>query len=82
MKTKEEIIPHLNALIAEEFEIDEAIIQPEASIFETLELDSISLIDLVSLVRTNYGIRIPNEALPQIKTFNDLYDYVVGQQTN
>ena len=80
MNTREEIVSRLNALMAEEFEIEESIIKPEASIFETLELDSISLIDLVSLVRTNFGIHMSNDVLPQIRIFNDLYDYVESQQ--
>lgn len=78
MKTRQEIIEDINPKIAEEFDIEESAITPEANIFETLELDSISLIDLVSLVHVNYGIKIPKEDIPQIKTFGDIYDYVAA----
>lgn len=78
MKTRQEIIEDINPKIAKEFEIEETIITPEANIFETLELDSISLIDLVSLVHVNYGIKIPKEDIPKIKTFGDLYDYLTA----
>lgn len=80
MKTIQQIIQEINPKIAEEFEIDEATILPEAAIFETLELDSISLIDLISVVQTCFGIKIAKEELPAIKTFAELYDYIEKNQ--
>ena len=46
----------------------------------TLELDSISLIDLIGIVQVNYGIKITKNELPAIKTFKDLYDYIEQHQ--
>ena len=43
---------------------------------DTLQLDSINLVDLVALVQTEYKITIPAADLPSIKTFNNLYDYI------
>lgn len=80
MKTREEIIAEINAKMAEEFELEEELFTPEAPIFQTLELDSISLIDLVSIVHSKYGIMISKEDLPKIKTFKDLYDYIEENQ--
>ncbi len=80
MKTREQIIAEINAKMADVFEIDEATITPEATISETLELDSISLVDLVSIVHQDYGIKISKEDLTQIITFNNLYDYIETRQ--
>ena len=80
MKTREQIISEINAKMAEVFEIDEAVITPEATIAEALELDSISLVDLVSIVHQDYGIKISKEDLTQIITFNNLYDYIETRQ--
>lgn len=80
MKTREQIIDEINAKMADVFEIDEATITPEATISETLELDSISLVDLVSIVHQDYGIKISKEDLTQIITFNNLYDYIETHQ--
>lgn len=74
--TREEIIKQVNALLAEEFETEEKAFDPEASMKETLSLDSLSLVDLVALIQQNYKIKIPMADLTQIKTFNDLYDYI------
>ena len=80
MKTRETIIAEINPKIAEEFEIDESAITPDAPIFETLELDSISLIDLISIVQVNFGIKMSKDELPKIKTFGNLYDYIEQNQ--
>ena len=74
--TREDIINHVNSLLAEEFEIEESDFAPDASLKEALQLDSINLVDLVALVHAEYNITIPAADLPSIKTFNDLYDYI------
>jgi acyl carrier protein len=74
--TREEIITKVNSLLAEEFEIEESEFAPEANLKETLQLDSINLVDLIALVQTTYKITIPVEDLKKIQTFNNLYDYI------
>ncbi|MBQ7444290.1 MAG: acyl carrier protein [Bacteroidaceae bacterium] len=74
--TRNEIISQVNDLLVEEFEIEQSEITPEASMKEVLHLDSINLVDLVALVHVTYGITIPAEDLPKLKSFNDLYDYI------
>ena len=73
---KQELIEKINAALAEEFEVDESVITPEAPIKETLELDSLSLVDLVALIEPNFGIKIQGTEVSHIKTFAALYDFV------
>jgi acyl carrier protein len=74
--TREDIIAKVNSVLAEEFEVDESVITPDAIVKDTLALDSLSLVDLVALIQYTYKIKIPAEDLPKIKTFNNLYDYI------
>ena len=76
MKTREEIIAHVNSILAEEFEIEESEFAPDANLKETLGLDSINLVDLIALVQFTYKITIPVEDLKTIQTFDNLYDYI------
>ena len=78
--TREEIIAEINAELAEEFEIDESAITPDAPIYQTLELDSLSLVDLIGIVQTKYGVLISKDELPNIKTFAQLYDFIEQRQ--
>ena len=80
MKTREEIIAQVNSLLAEEFEIEESEFAPDANLKETLNLDSINLVDLIALVQFTYKITIPVEDLKKIQTFTDLYDYIGQHQ--
>lgn len=80
--TREEIIAQVNSLLAEEFEIEESEFAPDANLKETLNLDSINLVDLIALVQFTYKITIPVEDLKKIQTFSDLYDYIEQHQEN
>lgn len=73
---KKELIAKVNACLAEEFEVEESIITPDAPIKQTLQLDSLSLVDMVALIESEFGVKIPTADLGQIKTFEALYDYL------
>lgn len=74
--TREEIIKQINSVLAEEFEADNSNFDPNANVKDTLNLDSLSLVDLVAVIQYTYKIKIPVEDLRKIDTFNDLYDYI------
>ena len=44
--TNEEIIEKIRTTLAEEFEVGIDVIQPDAPLMETLELDSLDLVDI------------------------------------
>ncbi len=73
---REDIVEKVNSLLTEEFEVDKELFTPEANIRDTLSLDSLSLVDLVAIVQQTYKIKIPVSDLREIKTFDDLYNYI------
>lgn len=72
-----EIIEKIRTTLAEEFEIDIELIQPEAPLMETLELDSLDLVDMVVLIEKNFGFNVTGKDFIGIKTFQDFYDMVI-----
>lgn len=66
----------ISKAIAREFEKDESEFTLDANLKETLELDSLSLVDLVAIVEEEAGVKMKNEDVKTIKTFKDLYEYV------
>ncbi len=74
--TREDIVKQVNSILADEFEVDQALFTPEANVKETLSLDSLSLVDLVAIIQCTYKIKIPVADLRAIQTFTDLYDYI------
>ena len=69
-----ELIEKIRETLAEEFEIDAELIQPEAPLMKTLELDSLDLVDMVVLIEHNFGFTLKAQDFAGIKTFQDFYD--------
>lgn len=66
----------VKAAIAREFEVEEDCLLPENSLAETLDLDSLSLLDLVKVTEDATGVKIQGTDVKNIRTFSDLYDYL------
>ena len=73
---KNELIAKIDETLAEEFEVELSDITPEANIKETLQLDSLSLVDMVALVESEFGVKIQGTEMLKIQTFQALYDYI------
>ena len=67
-----ELIEKIRETLAEEFEIDAELIQPEAPLMKTLELDSLDLVDMVVLIEHNFGFTLK----AGIKTSHYFYDFI------
>ncbi len=75
--TDQEIIEKIRVTLAEEFEVDIDVIQSEAPLMQTLELDSLDLVDMVVLVEQNFGFNITGHDFVGVKTFQDFYNLVI-----
>lgn len=74
--TRAEIIDQVKEVLAEEFEVEQDVMTDDANIKDTLELDSLSLVDLVAVIEHTFKVKIPAADLPTVKTFAQLYDYI------
>ncbi len=70
------LIQQLNAAIADEFEVEEQALVADAPIQETLELDSLSLVDLVAVIENVTGVKLKGMDVKQIQTFGALYSFI------
>ena len=69
---KNELIAKINETLAEEFEVEVTDITPDANIKETLQLDSLSLVDMVALIESEFGVKIKGAEMVQVQTFQAL----------
>lgn len=72
----QEIIEKIRETLAEEFEVDIEKIQPDAPLMETLELDSLDLVDMVVLIDKHFGFTVTAKDFADIRTFADFYKMV------
>ena len=78
-KDKQELADALRNAISEEFEIEEEKITPDATIKETLDLDSLSLVDLIAIIEAESGVKLKGTDVTHIITFDALYDFIWNQ---
>jgi acyl carrier protein len=79
-KDKQELAEALRNAISEEFEIDLEKLTPEATIKETLDLDSLSLVDLIAVIEAESGVKLKGTDVTHIITFEALYDFIWNQR--
>ncbi|MDX9782549.1 MAG: phosphopantetheine-binding protein [Bacteroidales bacterium] len=70
------LIDKINSVLAEEFEVDVEKIVPEAPLMQTLDLDSLDLVDMVVLIEHNFGFTVVAKDFVGIKTFNDFHHFI------
>jgi len=74
--SREEIIDITNRFLIEEFEVEPDVIQPDADLKESLDLDSLDYVDLVVIIESNFGIKLESKDFTNVNTFNNLYDLI------
>lgn len=73
---KSEIAKNVDKFLVEEFEVDPGQLKPDADLRETLELDSLDLVDLVVAVEDSFGVKLVGEDFVGVKTLQDLYSLI------
>lgn len=76
---KEEIIDKINIFLIDEFEIEPELLTPDASLKETLNIDSLDFVDLIVIIEKNFGFKVKAEDMAGVKTLQDFYDYIINQ---
>ena len=70
------IAEKINTILAQEFEMDEDVLRPEASIAEDLALDSLDAVDLTVLLEEQTGVRVDPKRFIGLRTLGDIHKMV------
>lgn len=76
-----EIASKVNKFLIEEFEIEEALLRPEAKIIQDLGIESLDFVDIVVIIERDFGFKVKREDMAGVVTLADLYDYIESKQT-
>ncbi len=77
MKTREELHRKVAEILVEEFELEESLIVPEATLYGDLGLDSLDAVDMVVVLEKKFAIRLADEnAMRSLRTVGDLLDFL------
>ena len=70
----------LKKIIAEVLNVDEEEITMETTFVDDLGADSLDLFELVMALEEEFGVSIPSEDLENIKTVNDVMEYLSAKE--
>ena len=70
------VFDKIKEIIVEQLGVEEDIVTAEANIQEDLGADSLDIVDLIQTIEDEYDLSIPDEAVEEIKTVNDIVNYI------
>ena len=76
------IIEKVNQFLIEDIEIEQELIQPEASLTKDLGIDSLDVVDIVVIIEQVFSVKIKGEELKDVKTLGNFYDFVEDKIKN
>lgn len=78
--SEEDVLTRVRKLVAEELNVDENEVTPEASFQDDLGADSLALVELIMAFEDKFDIdNIPDEDAEKIKTVRDAADYLTSR---
>ena len=69
-------IDKVKEIIANQLSVKAENLKEETNIAEELGADSLDLVEILMSLDDEFGVSIPDEAIPQIKTIKDIVDFI------
>ena len=78
--SEQEVLAGLAEIVAEETGIDTGDIQLGKSFTDDLDIDSLSMMTIVTLAEEKFDVRIPDEEVKNLVTVGDAVSYITTAQ--
>jgi acyl carrier protein len=76
MEIRTEIKDTINEFLIDEFELEEESLVETAQLKDDLDIESLDFVDIAVIVEKEFGFKVVNEEMINIRTLGDLYAYV------
>lgn len=76
MVIRKEIIETINEFLIDEFELKKEDLVETAQLKDDLDIESLDYVDIAVIVEKEFGFKVTNEEMVNIRTLEDLYKYV------
>jgi acyl carrier protein len=74
--TEQEILAGLGEIIDEVAGVSADQVTPEKTFVDDLDIDSLSMVEIAVAAQDKFGVEIPDDQLKDLKTVQDVVDYV------
>jgi len=78
--SENEVLAGLAEIVVEETGVDAADVQLEKSFTDDLDIDSLSMMTIVTLAEEKFDVRIPDEDVKNLVTVGDAVTYITNAQ--
>jgi len=78
--SEQEVLAGLAEIVAEETGIDTGDVQFDKSFTDDLDIDSLSMMTIVTLAEEKFDVRIPDEEVKNLVTVGDAVSYITTAQ--
>jgi acyl carrier protein len=76
--TQEEVLAGVKEIVVEVAGVDASTIEMNKSFNDDLDVDSLSMVEVVVAAEEKFGVKIPDEAVTQMATVGDAVNYIVS----
>jgi acyl carrier protein len=80
MADRTEIQSDLATIVEEIAGVPAADVQPDKEFIADLDVDSLSMVEIVVAAEEKFGVRIPDDQVKNLKTVGDAVDYIESAQ--
>jgi acyl carrier protein len=78
MSSREEIVAGLAEILEEVAGVKPADVSEEKSFTEDLDVDSLSMVEVVVAAEERFGVKIPDDQVQNLKTVGDAVSYITA----
>ncbi|HLS73214.1 MAG TPA: acyl carrier protein [Actinomycetaceae bacterium] len=79
--SEQEILAGLAEIVNEETGLPTESVQPDKSFTDDLDIDSLSMMTIVTLAEEKFEVRIPDEDVAGLATVQDAVSFIAGAQS-
>ena len=72
---KNEVVEIINAFLVEEFEIEENLVQPDAT-WGDIGIDSLDFVDIVVIIEKEFGFKLKGDDMVDVRTLGQFHEFI------
>ncbi|MCK5765827.1 MAG: acyl carrier protein [Bacteroidales bacterium] len=76
---KTEVVDIINGFLVEEFEIEDDLVQPDAT-WSDLGIDSLDFVDIVVIIEKEFGFKLKGEDMINVRTLGQFHEFIYQRQ--
>ena len=81
MATNEEILAGMAEILNEVADVAPDDVTADKSFTDDLDVDSLSMVEVAMAAEEKFGVKIPDDELPNLKTVGDAINYISSNNT-